>query len=96
MAGSQVYYGTSYHGIFTSDDGGQTFYENNVGLNFGNISIPDLVDDFVVVEPYIYAATSTGVYKQLLQPLTGLDESSINEKLFLFEFSLIPQQLNNI
>jgi hypothetical protein len=75
ITGAQVYYGTSYHGIFTSDDGGLTFYENNEGLNFGNISIPELVDDFVVIEPYIYAATSTGVYKQLLDTATGLNES---------------------
>ncbi|HZV68436.1 MAG TPA: hypothetical protein VFG10_02800 [Saprospiraceae bacterium] len=56
-----MYYGTLYHGIFTSDDSGMTFYENNAGLNYNGISIPDLVDDFVVMDPYIYAATTTGV-----------------------------------
>src|SRR4030095_1424026 len=62
IAGSQVYYGTSYHGIFTSEDYGLTYHVNNAGLNYNGISIPELVDDFVVLEPYIYSATSTGVY----------------------------------
>jgi photosystem II stability/assembly factor-like uncharacterized protein len=72
IIGDLVYYGTLYHGIFTSDDSGHTFSINNNGLNYQGISIPDLVDDFVVLEPYIYAATTTGVYKQLLNQTTSL------------------------
>ncbi|HZV44133.1 MAG TPA: hypothetical protein VFF90_06630 [Saprospiraceae bacterium] len=81
IAGFQVYYGTSYHGIFTSDDFGLSYHVNNAGLNYGNISIPDLVDDFVVSEPYIYAATSTGVYKQLLNPTSGVEEQAATSGL---------------
>jgi hypothetical protein len=82
IVGSQVYYGTSYHGIFTSDDYGLSYHVNNAGLNYGNISIPDLVDDFVVLEPYIYAATSTGVYKQLLNPISSIENHAASAGLF--------------
>ncbi|MFZ1677093.1 MAG: T9SS type A sorting domain-containing protein [Saprospiraceae bacterium] len=71
IVGNQVYYGTLYHGIFTSDDFGMTYYENNTGLNYNGISIPDLVDDFVILGSYIYAATTTGVYKQMINQISG-------------------------
>ena len=80
IVGQQVYYGTWYHGIFTSDDTGLTFSVNNAGLNHNGISIPDLVNDFVVLGPYIYAATSTGVYKQSLNQISGIPSSTLSYK----------------
>ncbi|MBK9247637.1 MAG: T9SS type A sorting domain-containing protein [Ignavibacteria bacterium] len=66
IAGNQVYYGTLFGGIYSSNDGGITFTANNIGLNYQSTSIPYLVKDFVVLGDTIYAATTHGVYKQLI------------------------------
>ncbi|MEP7195497.1 MAG: T9SS type A sorting domain-containing protein [Saprospiraceae bacterium] len=77
IAGNQVFYGTTYGGVYSSDDYGLTFTSNNVGLRLGNATLPFLVKDLLVLSDTIYAATDLGVYKQALSNITKTkDESS--------------------
>lgn len=84
IAGSVVYYGTSYGGVFRSLDAGQTWASDNAGLSFGNMTLPFLVNDFVLSGNTIYAATDLGIFKQSIpdQSTATLDVNFENDVSF--------------
>ncbi len=78
--GNQVFYGTTYGGVYSSDDYGITFKANNNGLRLGNATLPFLVKDLLILGDTIYAATDLGVFKQGLSKLnTSNDQSNYEE-----------------
>ena len=84
IAGQSVYYGTSWAGVHSSFDNGLTWAPNNVGLSFGNKTIPYLVKDFLVMDSLIYAATDIGVFRQTLpEIITDSKDLGINKLEFI-------------
>lgn len=77
IVGNKVFYGTTYSGVYTSDDSGLTFSPNNNGLSYGNMTLPFLVKDFYAdaATQQIYAATDIGVFKQSVSIPTKTDEN---------------------
>ncbi|MEO6189978.1 MAG: T9SS type A sorting domain-containing protein [Saprospiraceae bacterium] len=94
ISGNQVFYGTTYGGIYSSDDYGMTFTANNIGLRLGNATLPFLVKDLLILGDTIYAATDLGVYKQALSSITKTNnESSEQTKK---PFVIYPNPSNGI
>lgn len=79
IVGSRVYYGTTYSGVFSSDDFGMTFHPNSNGIRLGNATLPYLVKDFLVDGSTIYAATDIGVFKQSLAASAAPREKETSE-----------------
>ena len=61
-----VYYGTSYGGIYSSSDNGSTWNVDNEGLSFAGKSLPYLVKDFILIDSFIYTATTCGVFRKVV------------------------------
>ncbi len=96
IAGPLVYYGTSFGGIFTSQDFGKTFSTNVVGLAFGNSTIPFLVKDFIIEGNEIFAATDIGVFKQTLPIISKINPTdySNSDLIKLFPNPTFQNEVN--
>ncbi|MBI3257919.1 MAG: T9SS type A sorting domain-containing protein [Ignavibacteriae bacterium] len=94
IAGKQVFYGTSYGGVYSSNDG-ITFTANNNGLSYGATSLPFLVKDFEVLNDTIYAATTLGVFKQALLPkVLDIQERTSNNEHLIVRYNPSSRELN--
>jgi hypothetical protein len=87
IASSQVFYGTTYGGIYSSDDFGNTFSANNVGLRYKNTTLPFLVKDLLILGDTIYAATDLGVFKQ---GLLNINTATIEQHESEMRISVYP------
>src|SRR4030095_14617243 len=66
VSGYTVFAGTSTNGVFISNNNGTSWIQKNEGL--GNLN----VWSFCIINNYIYAGTSGGVYRRPLSELTGI------------------------
>jgi photosystem II stability/assembly factor-like uncharacterized protein len=80
IAGKQVFFGTNQNGVFRSDDRGQDFAPDNVGLTYGNQTLPSFSRHFLAVDSTIFVATDLGVFRQAL--LAGY----VDDRLFFDDF----------
>ncbi|HQT91189.1 MAG TPA: T9SS type A sorting domain-containing protein, partial [Candidatus Kryptobacter bacterium] len=64
-----VFAGADPGGVFRSSDGGATWEAVNSGLSDTNVTA------LLVAQPYLYAATPSGVWRRPLSELTGIESS---------------------
>lgn len=69
-----VYYGTSYGGIYSSSNNGVTWSEDNGGLTFGAKSLPYLVKDFILIDSFIYTATTIGIFRKVVPRRNSVEQ----------------------
>lgn len=67
-------------GFYRSSDGGSTWSPWSYGVPANPLN----VYNYAVKDTFIYAATSTGVWRRNLSELTGIEETGINTEIAIF------------